>query len=359
MARLSDYGLTNGGLGGIQSQAPGAPGAPGVAPTALVTPTGARGPAGPQGPGPVAPPPFSLNPNDPGYVAPVQPRRPGGPSMADLAAGMAYGAAHTPPPIPDYASLYESGLSQARGGIEQQFSMAMKDIAAREGLANKTVGLLPGQLNQIYTDSQGQLVNGIQALDAGQKNAGVHSFTTAGQQMAPLVGAIRSNKASDESTVPMMQLAVQTQMAQERGGLNQAHLGALADLASQEASARVAAAQQTYNAQAQQYSGRVGAEADAAKTAHDDNMKLTLAQIGQGQHYDSKLGMTTSEADNIRNSQPYKNFAARIQMIQSGLPSSDLFDATMPTRDDVTKLFGSNPQLLKIIAADFAPVIPK
>lgn len=164
------------------------------------------------------------------YQHPVATRPPGG--TAPLAS---YSTAAAPAaPATDYASQYRDSLARSRAGIEDQFRTAFEDIAKREAGAQAAVNTLPGEITGIYDRSKANLGQQTAALDAGQGATGLQSFTTAAQQMAPLAATSGMDLANRQADVPLLRLGATAAFDTQRGGLNQAKLGALGDLASEE-----------------------------------------------------------------------------------------------------------------------------
>lgn len=169
--------------------------------------------------------------------------------MADQGAALAQAQRHARPlpaatpaattsPVPasltDYSRQYADSLARSRAGIEQQFRSAFEDIGKREAGAQAAVGLLPGDLNGIYARSGANIAGAQKTLDAGQGGTHLQSFTTAAQQMAPLAAASQSDQATRMADVPLLKLGTTAAFDAQRGGLNQAKLGALGDLDSEQ-----------------------------------------------------------------------------------------------------------------------------
>lgn len=203
---------------------------------------GALGPVGPQGPrrpqlrpnagqtGPVGP----LGPQGPGiwnslrrqtqqYAKP----KPAGGLLANAGEGPGGGS---------YADAFNASLARSRSGIEQQFQSALQDISQREGLANQAVGLLPGQVQGVYDRGDANLTQAQGALDSAQQAANLTSYAPASAQMAPILAARGQDLAARQADVPLLQLGTQQAFSQQRGSLNQARLGAMGDLDSEERS---------------------------------------------------------------------------------------------------------------------------
>lgn len=179
----------------------------------------------------------SLGPMGPmGPNGPVKPTT--GPSLSTFAAPA--------PAQPDYERQFQSALDQTQAGIASQYGSALSDINAREGLANQAVGLLPGQVTDIYGKGAASLAQQTGALDAAQKASGLTSYMGAGAETAPLQAAIAQDQSARLADVPLLQLGTAAQFQGQRGALQQARSQATS---SASADAANAAAQRQFQAQ--------------------------------------------------------------------------------------------------------------
>lgn len=201
------------------------------------------------------PDPMGGHPNT--NAAPIPPRDPifrlpagSGPARTPVAPPQAAPAPVPAPsaPGPDYNALYQQALASSSAGVGQQFDLALRDIASREGSANQMVGMLPGQLGTIYNQSGQSLQHATGALDSAQQASGLRSFMSAGDQMQPLIAAGANDRAAHLSSVPVLGLAVQSAFGQQRSEVEQARAAAESEAAqrSQELSLRHLDAQQQH-----------------------------------------------------------------------------------------------------------------
>lgn len=350
MAKLSDYTAPNNVLqGGKLVPVPiGA-----AYPTQNLPASAFQGPAGPQGPTP------AIIDNGPGSALGDAQRNAASDglrkqSLADLAAGMSYGAAQQPTAAPavDYGAEYRNAMAQSQAGLTQQFNMAMGDIAQREGLANKAVGMVPGQLNTIYNTGDANMAQNAHTLDAAAKAGGVRSYIGAGAQMAPVKGAITANKASDLSSVPLIALAVQNQMAQERGALNQAHQGALADLAQQSASIGAQQSDAAANRAFQADQNQKQMDYDTQKSNSDFGRQVTLAQMANGAagtELSKRVpGFTVADEQKVATS---PQFLRAVTMINTGQVQDDDGKMHALTPAMLMGFASGNPKLIQLLTS--------
>lgn len=253
------------------------------------------------------------------------------------------------PAAPNYADEYQKALAASSAGIANQFHMALSDIAQREGLAGQAVGQLPGQLNQVYNAGNANMMTGAASLDAAEKSSGLNSFMGAGAQMAPLSAAMGENKATAMSGVPLLALAVKTQMANERGALEQAHQSALADLAGQNLGFL---SDQAKTANAQQYQTTAANQQhqwDVQGQRNQLDQQLTLAQLANDSRVEPKTNMTIGEINQIKQSPQW-------QMVQNyltqGIASGKSGYRTASLKD-IEKSFGGVPNLMKVVALEY------
>lgn len=258
-----------------------------------------------------------------------------------------------PPPV-DYGAVYRNSLAQSQAGLTQQFNMAMNDIADRENGANGAVMQMPGQLNDIYNRSDAAGAAAGASAQRSQAASGVRSYESSADQQAPGKAASAQNRATELSSVPLLALAVKTQMAQERGALNDAHQGALNDLNTQAASMAASQAQNTQNEAFQASQAQKAQDYDASKTLQGENYNTSLAQANAANQVDKATGLTMGTVSDIRQSPAYRMVQT---LISQGVPDGGKGNgetATKPaTAADIEKMFGGNGNLLKVVQLDF------
>lgn len=169
-------------------------------------------------------------------------------------------SAATAPQAPvDYTTQFQNALTQARGNINQQLMAAMGDIQNSQAAAGQALGTLPGAINQSYGQALGTMGNAENMIEAAQKKSGVGSLTPLQSYMQPVDAAIHGSEAAAQANVPLLQVAIQQQTAQQRaaaqmaamgdmGGLNQQLMSFYGQQAGQEAAAKQQAEQAAANA---------------------------------------------------------------------------------------------------------------
>lgn len=287
-------------------------------------------------------------PGEAGWSAPPSGLAAASPTAPPL--GIAAPAGIAAPGATNYADEYQKALAASSAGIANQFHMALSDIAQREGMANQAVGLLPGQLNDVYNASGANMLNGAASLDAAQKASGLSSFMPAGAQMTPLSAAMGENKATAMSGVPLLALAVKTQMANERGALEQAHQSAIAQLASQNLG-NISDQAKTANAQA--YSTQQNNQQhqwDVQSQQNQLHQQLTLAQLANDSRVEPKTNMTIGEINAVKQDPTYTRAINWISG-RAGDPNGD--GKAKPTVANLQKAFQGQPNLLKVLQLEF------
>lgn len=246
--------------------------------------------------------------------------------------GAGLGLAAPAPPVPgapapslpqpeiDYMQMFQSALGASRAGVERQFTMALGDIAQREGLAGQALGQLPGQLSTIYQQGAAGNAAATKSLDAAQKASGLQSFMGAGAQMAPLAAAQSNDLAARQADVPLLQLAVQTETNRQRGAVRQAQASAAAesqgqlasfyaDMAAQQQGRRYDEADRTAARQAE-LEDMASERSYADRTRREDrSFELRMRRLDKSaaDERDPETGLTFSEADSVRRSKDYKD----------------------------------------------------
>lgn len=148
---------------------------------------------------------------------------PGAPAPAAAAA-----AAPVAPHLTDYAAQYEQSLAASRANVDHQIASALADISAKEAGARQAVGLLPGQVDQVYNAGNASLGQTAASLDAAQKASGLQSYMGAGAQLAPIHSAIAADLAARHADVPLLNIGLAQAAAAEHAQLAQARLAAYA-----------------------------------------------------------------------------------------------------------------------------------
>lgn len=151
-------------------------------------------------------------------------------SVPNTPAAPAAPTAAAPAPWAAYDQQYEASLANSRAQIERQLSSAIADLDAKGQLAQGQVGLLPGQVNDIYAQGGQNIDTGAKALDAAQARTGLKSFATGAEQMAPLQAARSGDQSARIADVPLLSMGVTAETNRQRGALQQARLGADAQL---------------------------------------------------------------------------------------------------------------------------------
>jgi hypothetical protein len=259
-------------------------------------------------------------------------------------------------PPPDYGAAYRQSLENARSGIQRQFALALGDIAQRESAAGQAVGTLPGQLQSIYAQGGSGLANAAAALDAAQKASGVTSFMGANAQLAPLRAAIGQDLAARQADVPLLRLAMQTEFARQRAGLQNARIGAEQDLA---AEARQYALEQARRQQERQYQLADLADQrryEERQTNRDFLRQLALRNFDlaaqRRSERDPDTGLTVAEMESVRQSAPYRY---AVQLMREGEYRAD-GKRKQVSAEGIYSRYRTNPRLLKVLAADFPEI---
>ena len=218
--------------------APGPVGAPGPAGIPSYG-GGALGPAGPQGPsGPVGgtgvwnpnPAPITSgaydNGNNPGYgvIAPPAPPTIPPPTSAQLAAGMAYGAAHesgnpnTLQPDTNYVQAFNASIGAQRQAIDNMLASSMSQLGDRRDAAAKVIAAMPGQVAQTYKSAEGQQSAIMNAANAGSKN---DQAIGAGANAPLIQNELAANEAAGKAATPLVQLGATANYDLGAAGLQQ------------------------------------------------------------------------------------------------------------------------------------------
>lgn len=238
---------------------------------------------------------------------------------------------------PDYASQYANALNQSRAGIEGQFRAALGDIAAREKAVQPVLQGLPGQLSQIYGSGDAATQQATTALDQAQAASGTPSFMSAGAQIAPVAAARATDLASRQASVPLINLAVQQQFANQRAALNQERLGQLAgiDNANTDRLARLQ-------------------ELDYRNKLANDSAIVRAAAVPETPNKDT--GLTPTQEADIRNSKEYKQ--ALSDLADTTVTSKGFLGIGKGKKTKVADLamlykkYEASPQLLKVLGKD-------
>lgn len=154
-----------------------------------------------------------------------------GPSQADIQAGMAYGAAHTPT---DYNSLFMQSLAKSRSAIQAQIQGALAEINRQQGIADQEVNTMPGTYDALNAGNLKMLTDTANSAQAAQDKTGLGSFTPAGTIEQPMANASNMATGFLKSGVPLLHLGVQDASQARRGQLTQAGLEANAQLDAQQ-----------------------------------------------------------------------------------------------------------------------------
>ncbi len=265
---------------------------------------------------------------------------PTGPSLANLEAGMAYGAAHQPPAPVDYSAAYRAALAASTASIDQQFRIASGSINTQQQQGQQALAPMPGQLAAIANQAAASGNANNAAALAADKAAGVtgKGFGGTAGNMAEINAAGAQNRATEASTVPQMGLALAAQMNNERSQLNAAHLSAI-DALNQHA--MDIAASQGAQAQAHHWSQQ------DAETNYQHQLSLALLSSKSTVNQPDLIipSMTTGEIQSIRGTPAYKN---AVTLLTSGNGSG-----TPTSPADIQKMYASNPKLLMVLARDY------
>jgi len=228
----------------------------------------------------------------------------------------------------DYERQYLESINQSRATIDSQYKAALADVGAREANAQKALGLLPGQVNAVYANGGANLGSAEHALDAGEAAAGIHGYTSAADQMAPLQFARSGDQAARIADVPLLNIGAASQFSRERANLAQDQLSAI-DQANQEQRQYLLGRMSGQDAQQQALQQHQWNEQDAA-SAHAQSLADARPTFGtqetgtaRGEDlatYDpaqaSQLRGTTSYntiANAARGATSYQDAVARIQ----------------------------------------------
>lgn len=249
--------------------------------------------------------------------------------------------------LADYEAEYRRSLEQARGGLTRQFQLALSDIANRERAAGQAVGMLPGQINELYAQGASGLANAVAALDQAQAAAGLQSFMSAGAQMAPLQAAIGADQSARLADVPLLRLAMATEFARQRAGVQNARLEAEQGLLADE---RDFARQRLLTADERRYQDRVRGEDRAFQLSLRD---LERQERAQAEPDPNGSGLPRAEADAIRNSAAYKY---AMQLRNQGVWEPRSFGRGAVRRklsaEEILARYEGNPRLYRVLAAD-------
>lgn len=283
------------------------------------------------------------------------------PKPAAPAPAHALAPAAAPAPV-DYTSAFNDALGAQRAGIERQFSMALGDISQREALAGQAVGALPGQLSSIYKQGSDNVGAATKSLDSAQQASGLRSFMPAQAQMAPLAAASSNDLAARQADVPLLQLAMQTEMSRQRGAVGQARIGSMADVDAQQASyladlARAQAGQgldQSSVADERLYQDKVRKD--------EQNFQLKLRKLDAGgDSVDPETGLSSKQITSIRKSQRYKDALSSLHdthrktggfgigPVKIGQKSKGHKPAS---GEEIYKKYRAYPQVLKVLIKD-------
>lgn len=134
------------------------------------------------------------------------------------------------PDLAAYDQRYAQSLAASRAGIGNQVQRALEDITAHEGIANQLIGTMPGRFDQIYGQAQQRATDTGNTLAAAAQGQGLGGLLSADALAAPQRSALAGSLAAFQATQPLTQLGTQELFTRQRGGLEQARLGAEADL---------------------------------------------------------------------------------------------------------------------------------
>lgn len=226
---------------------------------------------------------YFAQPAAPNHLMQIEQARGGGDNN-DTATAANFGNAAGPqgapgaaaaPKLTDYAAQYEAALGSQRATIAHQIASALADMNQQEAGARQAVGLLPGQLNQVYDTGNASMAQSAGALDAAQKASGLTSYMGAGAQMAPVQGAITADRAARQADVPLLNIGLAQAAAAQHAALQQASLGAYGQVDQQQA--QFALAQQQAQQAAQQHIADQQFSAQQQQTGADLSLRNTLA----------------------------------------------------------------------------------
>lgn len=249
----------------------------------------------------------------------------------------------------DYEQQYRDAMSQTGAGIERQFRMAMEDIAQRERAAGEALGLLPGQVNELYDQGNAGLANAISSLDSAQAASGLNSFMGAEPMMAPLQTAMGMDRTARLADVPLLQLAQQTEFARQRGGLGNARLEAEQQMQAEERQFLRDMMDRDYE---RQLLNERWSREDAMR---DEDWQRELSLYGIQQEAEEASGpdplgsgLSRAEADTIRQSPAYR------YAINSSLGEGISRDGenVQLTAEEVINKYANDPLLQRVLIAD-------
>lgn len=200
----------------------------------------------------------------PAPAAPAAPQFAGANALQQYAVPAPPGA----PAGPDYLAAFNQSLGASRSAIQSQLQGALQDIAHSQGLSQQAIGLMPGQLNALYGQAQGQINNDAGFLDQQLKGSGVLSGFTMPSQgafMQPVQAALANTQAYNQAEVPLLQLGANDSFAKLRSQANNAAIGAQESLNSEDRNALASLAGNQMQNQAAQQNAYYNALVNAAQ----------------------------------------------------------------------------------------------
>lgn len=284
-----------------------------------------------------------------GYLSapPGQPWPSGQGPVAQAAAG--------PPGFPEYTGpsgnqeyqrIFNESLAKSRAGIEDQYTLALSEIARQQGVANQGLDKYAPQINSIYGNA-GQALDqwGAASLQA-QNQSPLQAYGPAGFGMMPIRAAMEAGKAGALSDEGYLRTGMQDLYDRQRAGANLAKQGMLSDISNRELDYRLKMADDDYkqrnewnltkwNADREDYWRRQGIEREDSLYARERGDKRSDMEFEYelAQKYGGTPGQIAKAAQNAPPSAAKGGVsAARAKAIVDGYDSKGNYDPTYANR---------------------------
>lgn len=192
-------------------------------------------------------------------------------------------SAYGPTGMPDYSAAFQTALQAARGNISQQLHGALSDIAQSQARAGEALGTYAPLVNADYAEGMGNANSAVNAIQAANAKAGIHTLMAPGAILAPDRTAVAGTHAEDLANEALLRTGIGQAAAHDTSLANLAALQAQGGL---DQSALQFQQQQASNAQQNQYQTEA------------DKQKFLYGLVGQAQAaaLSNKTAATTQPA---------------------------------------------------------------
>lgn len=137
----------------------------------------------------------------------------------------------------DYVSMFREQLGAARANVEAQLSAALGDIAKSESASGALLDRAPADLSALYGQATANTQQFIDTSAKSAQAAGLGQFVDPAGQMAPFQAALQGEQTARMADLDYLKIGLAQAFANQRSQAHQAHMGSMADIASQESGA--------------------------------------------------------------------------------------------------------------------------